>query len=107
MTDLMSRRTDGFTEPIVLLFRGEGKLYPMTTTGMRDEWAGPNWDQYAGRKYKDHDISEAIEVPTVHIEKLTYSPGDLKEFLNYVGRKSGKYAWRNAFLECLQIFLEP
>ena len=69
---------------------------------MRDEWADLVGNEYAGRIYPAY--GPALEVPTRHLETLSYSPSLLAAYLNHRS-VSGKLAWREAFLSCLDILL--
>ncbi len=105
VTALASRRTSGFTEPQLILYKAPGLLYDLEVRGMRDDWADINGDEYAGRVYRRAAASLAVEVPTVHLEKLTYHSSELADYLNHRSNRTGHRSWREAFLTCLDPFL--
>lgn len=80
--------------------------YAKGTKGYADEFAGPNLDEYAGRVYTWENADNAIgyELPTVHLEKISYGPSELTEWLNYRHPASNRLAWREAFLKSLELF---
>lgn len=104
--DLMSRRTLGFTGPLQVLHAKSGQLYDSSTTGMRDEFSDRMGNEYAGRIYPFEDQTDpaGLEIPTRHIESLSFHPATLAEYLNHMSA-SGVFAWREAFLECISILL--
>ncbi|WP_009964854.1 hypothetical protein [Verrucomicrobium spinosum] len=107
VTALTSRRTGGFEEPQLILYSSTGKLYGPKVRGMRDDWADLSGNEYAGRIYPKGGVSDAVEVPAVHLEKLADSPEELMSHLNHRSVITGRLAWREAFLTCLNLFLPP
>ncbi len=107
VTALASRRTGGFQGRPLILYSKTGVLYGLDVKGFPDDWADHAGNQAAGRVYPGVEDALAVEVPTVHLEKLTYPAKELTAHLNFRSDRTGRYAWRESFLTCLDIFLSP
>jgi hypothetical protein len=105
VTALVSRRTGGFKEQLLILYKSTGIPYPPSIKGMRDDWADHSGNEYAGRVYPKGTAADAAEVPTVHLEKLVHSTDTLMSNLNHRSDRTGRYSWREAFLTSLDLFL--
>jgi hypothetical protein len=107
VTALVSQRTGEFKEPLLILYKSNGHLYEPDIKGMRDDWADLNGNEYAGRVYPGSTAADAAEVPTVHLEKLLYTPEMLAGHFNHRSEVTDRYAWREAFFTCLTLFRPP
>jgi SPP1 gp7 family putative phage head morphogenesis protein len=102
ITALLSARTNGFTEKLE-------QLKPWNTPdilGWEDDFLDMNGDAYAGRLYSWEDAKNprGYEIATRHLEKLALPPETLARHWNYRSKKSNRYPWREAFIDCLHLF---
>ncbi len=99
---LFSARTDGFKEPLVTLKPWNSPKIK----GYEDDFTDRVGDSYAARVYPWEDASNpaGLEIVTRHLEKLALDPVVLASHWNFKSPKTGRFAWREAFLESLHIF---
>ena len=98
---LFAARTNNFTDK-------KAKLKPFNSskvTGFDDDFLDANGDEYAGRVYPwEVGKPRGYEIVTRHLEKLAVHPAELADHWNFKSPKTGRYAWREAFIECLHAF---
>jgi hypothetical protein len=75
--------------------------------GIPDDLLSPERGDYAGRIYPfERQAPRGLEVPTTRMEVLSRSDEELLDHWNFISPTTGRYAWRESFLETLNLLFQ-
>jgi SPP1 gp7 family putative phage head morphogenesis protein len=75
--------------------------------GIPDDLLTPARGDYAGRIYPfERGGPQGLEVPTTRMEVLSRSDEELLDHWNFISPTTGRYAWRESFLQTLELLFQ-